>query len=118
MGPSLLFSREDQRLYKVWVKFTEKEVESQKQSMTVEREAAIDPDNQVLLPSSSASSGPLEQQGLQPGHDAKGKGRGGKGHNTLDPKTEKKEPKEKKQKTPAQQTKQVRFLAQLKCYRN
>ena len=104
-------TREDQRLYKVWVKFTEKETESQKRSMTVEREADIDPDHQVLLPSASTSTAGLQADLRQPGHEAKGKG---KGKNTADGLVKpKKEPKEKKPKTPAQQTKQVRFLAQL-----
>ena len=82
--------------------------------MTVEREADIDPDHQVLVPSTSSTSTARPQLDLwQPGHEAKGKG---KGKNSTDATIKpKKEPKEKKPKTPAQQTKQVRFLAQLQA---
>ena len=100
------------RLYKVWVKFTEKDKQVEKQTLNINREADIDAGTDLLInpSSSSATLGASQQQGQL----SKGKGKGdGKGKSKTKAKTATEVPKPKKEKTPAQQTKQARFLAKI-----
>ena len=108
---------EDQKLYKVWVKFKEVETDAEKRTLNINRETDIDPngDTDLLIPSAPSASTPGSLQHsdtLATAAKGKGKGKSKKGDGKAGPNTETKDPpKEKKEKTPAQQTKQARSQA-------
>ena len=109
MIASLAHFREDLRLYKVWVKFTEKDKQVEKQTLNINREADIDAGTDLLI---NASPGPatIGASSSQQGDMSKGKGKtkgDGKGRTKAKTATDATEPKPKKEKTPAQQTKQA-----------